>query len=994
MRLWQTPSATLLLAAAALAASPAFAGDDAPFGILYKTDPPFAIDGDLGDWADIPNALPYDQAEQVVHGPGAWTSPDDLSGRVRLAWRQSHLYLAAEVVDDQLRQTQQGDGIWKGDHAEVFIDAAPDLEPERDPFGEGQYQFGFSPGNFLDTRDPLTDCRPEVVSFRPRGASCEGVDLAAKRLPNGWTIEAAMPWALIGLQQVNRGTLLRFEVALSDTDSPEPRQESFMTSSTETWGHRRSRLRLAALAGPDGEPPEVARKMAILEEAQIERGQEQSVTFSAAEPPEGRDAILSLNARLQTERVAGHTYALKLTLNGRPLGAERLVNKPRQMRARSGDVYPSGSAGGFRVFYAPDFTSPDQDQHYGLIDGVKACLFELNVTDLLRVGENQLVIANSALPQVTRSLMVGDVALEFRRPPPPERRKAGPPTGPLPTIEPRPEHRTAYSVRELDDGRLEVKVGGDAFVVESRFSTPKPGWMTGSNEYFDHERQLEQTPEAIIVRDRFTNKTNENLALMQRHEAAAEPSFEHVWIAGLEKLDGRGQDSQPSNPTSYGATESTGIGLVATGDVGRVHVTNYALDGRIGLADNQFVLRAGGTYVAEWAIVPTDEPGYWAFTNAARRLMDVNFTIDGAFAFLRAAPQTDAWSDAQIADFIRLKDAKYVCASIMYPLYEGRYPHGTAFQKVSHDNFRNAFERWRKPVPGVQNLVYFHCFLDVTDEAPELYADSRLLRPDGKQGDYGKPEMRLYYPTEENSYGRVIGRNVDIILDDISAEGVYWDEHERSAYDYHYGEPWDGLSGDIDAKTMAVSRLKSSVTLLSESWRANMARRIMDHGPLIGNGPAVTKAMAGLHFPCFVETGSITNCRRAHLYSPIALGDHLTERSERDAYYQMLAALDYGCVYHWYGDLNVIPTHHHLTRYMYPITPLELHEGYIIGEERIVTNRSGLFGWGDASEREVHVFNDEGVEVEDFDAPLVRRDGKTYTELRIAEDWSAAIVRK
>ena len=107
----------------------------------------------------------------------------------------------------------------------------------------------------------------------------------------------------------------------------------------------------------------------------------------------------------------------------------------------------------------------------------------------------------------------------------------------------------------------------------------------------------------------------------------------------------------------------------------------------------------------------------------------------------------------------------------------------------------------------------------------------------------------------------------------------------------------------------------------------------------------------------------------------------------------MLAALDYGCVYHWYGDQTVIPTHHHLTQYMYPITPLELHEGYIIGEERIVAKRSGLFGWGDASHHEVHVFDDTGCEVAGFDAPRVERDGKAYTELRLAEDWSAAILR-
>jgi hypothetical protein len=79
---------------------------------------------------------------------------------------------------------------------------------------------------------------------------------------------------------------------------------------------------------------------------------------------------------------------------------------------------------------------------------------------------------------------------------------------------------------------------------------------------------------------------------------------------------------------------------------------------------------------------------------------------------------------------------------------------------------------------------------------------------------------------------------------------------------------------------------------------------------------------------------------------------------------------------------------------MFPTTPLELHEGYLLGKERIVTKVSGLFGWGDRSQHEVHVFDAEGREVKDFKAPTVVRDGQTYTELRIAEDWSAAIIRR
>jgi hypothetical protein len=296
--------------------------------------------------------------------------------------------------------------------------------------------------------------------------------------------------------------------------------------------------------------------------------------------------------------------------------------------------------------------------------------------------------------------------------------------------------------------------------------------------------------------------------------------------------------------------------------------------------------------------------------------------------------------------------------------------------------------------PAVKNLVYYQCFLDVTDEAPGLYADSRVLLANGVQGDYGRPIplVRNFFPTEANSFGAAMAKNLDIIFDEIHADGIFWDEHEYSRWKYHYGEPWDGVSADIDPDKLTIRQLKSSITLITEAWRLALAKRVLARGPLVGNGPPLTRAMAALKFPCFAETRTISNCTQSHLHSPIALGDFGLEQSEWDAYQTMLAALDYGCVYHWSDDV-VVPTHRHLTSYMYPITPVELHEGFIIGRERIITRRSGSFGWGDASQCEVYVFDQDGREVSKFSAPTIRRDGKTYTELRLPEYWSAALVR-
>jgi hypothetical protein len=54
------------------------------WGIPLKPDPPFAVDGELSDWAAVPNAMSLNQAEQVVWGRNSWQSPQDLSGAAHL----------------------------------------------------------------------------------------------------------------------------------------------------------------------------------------------------------------------------------------------------------------------------------------------------------------------------------------------------------------------------------------------------------------------------------------------------------------------------------------------------------------------------------------------------------------------------------------------------------------------------------------------------------------------------------------------------------------------------------------------------------------------------------------------------------------------------------------------------------------------------------------------------------------------------------------------
>ncbi|MHB8903132.1 MAG: hypothetical protein ACYC6Y_30595, partial [Thermoguttaceae bacterium] len=458
-------------------------------------------------------------------------------------------------------------------------------------------------------------------------------------------------------------------------------------------------------------------------------------------------------------------------------------------------------------------------------------------TDLVREGQNALVIQNAAGTELKKTLAVADVGLEVRERIVP-RAKRSAPTGPLPLVRPAARHKVDYRVVEKDDGTMEIAVGQAAFVAQSEFSTPEPGWVHGSNRYFDHRREVEPRDEWIVVRDTFTNRTDGNLPLMHRHRVTAALPWRKVWLAGLSPSVATSSCSEPANPSTYGAGDGSGVGVLPLDDVFQVHATNFSTENEVGVADQQLVLKPGVSHTAEWAIVPTDRGDYYAFLNAMRRLRDVNFTLEGSFAFLRADPRLGAttWTDQECIDFVRFKSAHFVTGGIAWPRYKGRYPHGTSFQQMDWSVAKAQIARLRKLVPDAVHLKYYHCFIDVFDESPEKYADARLLLGDGTHADYGQPYDRLYVPTHRNAFGRDVARNVDLILGDqpegLGCDGVYWDEFEYSRYQYAYhlagegqaGLPWDGVSADIDPKTLKITRLKSSVELVSQPFRLELAK--------------------------------------------------------------------------------------------------------------------------------------------------------------------------
>ena len=162
---------------------------------------------------------------------------------------------------------------------------------------------------------------------------------------------------------------------------------------------------------------------------------------------------------------------------------------------------------------------------------------------------------------------------------------------------------------------------------------------------------------------------------------------------------------------------------------------------------------------------------------------------------------------------------------------------------------------------------------------------------------------------------------------------------------------------------------------------------------LIGNFSPEMRSERKFRFPRFEETYSHRWIALSHLYTPIQLGDMLTfKNNPSDMAADQRTALMRGALYYHYLGHTGCPS---LPSKMFPFTPIELHGGWLVGKERILTAVSGDFGWrGEKPEVDVFVFDEFGREVRGY--PFSAKDtdtGRIFT-LELKQGHCAAIVRK
>jgi len=714
---------------------------------------------------------------------------------------------------------------------------------------------------------------------------------------------------------------------------------------------------------------------------------------------------LAFDARMEATAWSGSAFSLRIVVNGTPLGSERLANKPNVFGTPAKRLFTWGDAERWRLVYSPDFEprrNAPGSQHQVL--GSAPFQFTLRLDGVLRPGANRIVLrhVDPRLP----AIVMRAVRLEPQRR---TRRAVAPPITASGAVD------TTFAFDVLPGGGIAIASGGLRTRLDTEVSIPRGGWrhlgrdargwddlattadgVHGSALDVVLERRIRRAGRALEIRDTFVNRTTVDLGLIVKLRLNCDVTPATAILAGM-PLPPEPRDlvsSEPQAPSAVAITPAGAVGLLPANDVAWIHAESFRDSLGIGLSDASLCIPARDSVELAWWVIPCAGGAYRDWIDVARARLQVDHTVQGGFAF--GSFEMLAWPSERLRDWVRLRGLRYV--SSPGPTASGSHGlHGPALlgSLGAQDSLKAFATAMHAAAPDVQVLAYFHAFLVNADFGIESYEKQRLCVADGSPLSYprssSQPQYELVVPVPGSAFAadleRVLGR-----LWDLGFDGIYWDEMAWSSRVWTYGSDWDGVSGEVDPRSHLLVRRKSAIPLLVQPWVTAQLAMIERRGKVVvANTLATTRTMQRYAFPRFVETAVTANLALAHLGSPVGLGDRLRQRDAAGIARGIHAHLERGALYYYYAPQATL-TQPNLTAHMFPFTPQRLRDGTLWGEERILTSRSGRFGWDDLSSHTVHVFDAAGNEVEGK-AQTEVEGGARWTDVQLEPGWTAAIVR-
>jgi hypothetical protein len=164
------------------------------------------LDGDLADWGEGETA--YIDQSHTRAGHGNIFGENDFRGMARARYDAQNLYLSLEAVDDIFRPQATGENEDTGDRVRFLLSTKFWQHPLASRPGIG---------DFSVTARALEGGRVQAQLSSSEGES-KAIPAALQTHAGGWTVELAVPWALLGVTPEDE-IIFGFQVEAYDSDA-------------------------------------------------------------------------------------------------------------------------------------------------------------------------------------------------------------------------------------------------------------------------------------------------------------------------------------------------------------------------------------------------------------------------------------------------------------------------------------------------------------------------------------------------------------------------------------------------------------------------------------------------------------------------------------------------------------------------------------------------------------------------------------------------------
>ena len=214
-------------------------------------------------------------------------------------------------------------------------------------------------------------------------------------------------------------------------------------------------------------------------------------------------------------------------------------------------------------------------------------------------------------------------------------------------------------------------------------------------------------------------------------------------------------------------------------------------DGAATLQSDTFALDKNASYTLDWAIYPTSSGDYYDFINQVRRDEGRNGTVEGGLGFITSGPSDRRGIPERRS--VELRNIKY---GLVHCLSYAADDPGVSIEGIEFMDYpkerrllKEQFAAIHRAYPGMKIVVHVAHSLYATNKPERVFPDSRVIDAGGRQtvfttdpGSYFSRERLaegwnwyIYYPTLDNSYGRAMLKSVDVLMDEIGADGPFMD---------------------------------------------------------------------------------------------------------------------------------------------------------------------------------------------------------------------------